>query len=204
MQIHPVSTSAADLFFWQTQVSIASNVAGANVDYAEFQSDSDKCLVLMAYTGSTNYDAFAGDVIAEVGNPLAAAVAGITPPFVPNNFQVSINVNSDWFLTGLNPVPQACLASNSYRTGTQFVVPTIFPPMTKFNFEFTNIARTLQLDAAGAARDLVINFGFMGYFVYNAKMSDFLETFDEYACQAQGPISAWLKKFTDIDARPFE
>lgn len=203
MQINPVSTSAADLFFWEARATIPSSAAGSNKGFDEFQLDSNKCLCLLAYVGSTNYDAYAGDVFAEVGDPLDSVAIGITPPFAPNNFDVRISVNTNWYLTGTTPVPQACLAASAYRTGQQFVIPTIFPPMTKFSFEFTNIVRTAQLNAAGAARSLEISFGFMGYYIINENMTAFLETFPQYACEAQGSVSQWLKKFTGIDTSAF-
>lgn len=198
--ITPVSTSVSDLFYWEAAIDpIASNVAPNNKASTFFQLDSDKSFVLFAFVGSTNYDAFAGDFIAVIGAGPAAARTLITPPFVPNNFEVQITYNNETFMTGA-PIPQALICSNGYRTGNQLPFPIVFAPMTTFNFDFYNVAATLQQSGAGVARDLQISFGLFGYFVENANAADYLLSYPEYACVAEQAGQGWISQFTNIEA----
>lgn len=198
LTVQPVPSAVGAVFNWQTSVTIASNVAGANTGQARLQVDSSSFFVLLAFLGTTNYDQVAGDFIAVVGAGPAAARELISPPFVPNNFEVMIRYNDDINLMGA-PMPQACLCANGYRTGEQLIWPTVFPPMTIFNFEFYNVAPTLQLTGAGAARSLVINFGLYGLSVPIEQLSSFLASWPSYASEAEKGLAGWISRFTSIE-----
>lgn len=198
LTVQPVPSAIGDVFNWQTQVTIASATEGANLGNARLQVDSGSFFVLMAFLGSTNYDQVAGDFIAVIGAGPASARTLITPPFVPNNFEVMIRYNDDINLMGAR-MPQACLCGNGYLTGQALPIPTVFPPMTTFNFDFYNVAPTLQLTGAGAARDLVINFGLYGVFVPVEQLSNFLASWPSYAREAERGVAGWISRFTGID-----
>ncbi len=197
--LQPVSTSVADLFYWETQVSLASNVVGAtgNTAKANFQIANDRCFLLTAFMGSTNYDNVAGDFIASIGAGPAPARTLISPPFAPNNFTVEVKYNNRNYFFG-SPMPQACLCSNGYRSGLQLPFPVILPAMSNFEFTFRNTARTLQLNGDDSARALEVSFGLYGYFVLNAGLEDFLAQFPAYQAQMSEP--GWVKKFTRMEA----
>lgn len=196
--IQTVPSAIGDVFNWQTSVTIASNVAGANTGQARIQVDSTSFFVLLAFLGSTNYDNVAGDFIAVIGAGPAAARTLVSPPFVPNNFEVMIRYNDDINLMGA-PMEQACICGNGYRTGPALPYPVVFPPMTTFNFDFLNVAPTLQLNGDASARPLVINFGLYGIFVPIEQLSNFLASWPSYAREAQKGIAGWISKFTSID-----
>jgi hypothetical protein len=199
----PVPSSTADLFNWESQpAALTSNVVGnAGQKVSDrLQVDSDRFFVLSAYLGSTNYDASAGEFIAVVGaSPGAAARALVTPPFVPNNFEVMIRQNNDTDMMGV-PMPQACLCANGYRAGAQFPIPTIYAPMTCFDFDFYNVAPTLLTLADNTtAVNLQITFGLFGYFVPIEKLAAFLTSYDAYYMAAQQQLAGWIAKFTNTD-----
>jgi len=198
MKPQPSPSSSSDLFFWESQVTIASNVVGANTASDRVQVDSDRFFVLMAFLGSTNYDNVAGDFIAVIGAGPAAARTLVSPPFVANNFEVMIRYNSDLDMMGV-PMPQACICSNGYRAGQQMPFPTLYAPMTTFDFDFYNVAPTLQTEGNGTARPLQITFGLYGYFVPIERLSAFLQSYRAYQCQAQNQLAGWIKKFTSQD-----
>lgn len=198
MKPQPSPSSSSDLFVWESQVTIASNVVGANTASDRVQVDSDRFFVLMGFLGSTNYDQVAGDFIAVIGAGPASARTLVSPPFHPNNFEVMIRYNSDTDMMGV-PMPQACLCSNGYRSGPQLPFPTLYAPMTTFDFDFFNVAPTLQLTGAGAARDLQITFGLYGYFVPIERLSAFLQSYRAYQIQAQGQLAGWIANFTSQD-----
>lgn len=195
--VRPIPSAAGDVFNWQVSATIPSNVPGLNTGFGKLQVDSASFFILMAYLASTNYDNVAGDFIAVIGAGPAAARTLVSAPFVPNNFEVLIKYNDDTQLMG-NPIPQAALASNGYRAGEQFPYPIIFSPMTTFNFDFYNVAPTLQLNGDGTARDLTINFGLYGYFVPIEQLSNFLAQWPSYAAQAAKNIPGWISAFTSI------
>lgn len=201
MNLQPVSTSVSDLFVWEAAVpTIASNIAPNNKTSAPtLQLDYDRCFVLMGFVGASNYDAFAGDFIAVIGAGPAAARTFVTPPFAPNNFEVDVTYNHDYRITG-DAMPQACICSSGYRSGNQLPYPVIFAPMTTFDFDFYNVAQTLLLTGAGAALDLQIYFGLMGYFVKTDGLGDFLLSYPAYAAEAQRTGGNWVSKFTGVTA----
>ena len=197
--ITPVASPAADLFHWQASIpAIASNAAGSNQAGARLQVDSGSCFILTSYAASTNYDSSAGDFIAVVGaSPGAAARVLVTPPFVPNNFEVMIRYNSDQNLMDV-PVAQACIAANDYRAGNPLPYPIIFPPLSTFDFDFYNTAPTvLTAIDQSTVIPLQISFALVGYFVNLAYLPQWLKTWPPYA---QGAKSGgfWLPKFTAI------
>ncbi len=198
LTVQTVPSAIGDIYNWQSSVTIASNVAGANTGFARVQVASDAFFVLMAFLGSTNYDQVAGDFIAVIGAGPASAATLVSPPFHPNNFQVLIKYNDDINLMGA-PMAQAALCSNGFHAGGQCPFPMIFPPMTTFNFDFYNVAPTLQLTGAGVARDLVINFGLYGYFVPVPQLSNYLASWPSYAAEARKGLPGWIERFTDIE-----
>lgn len=195
MKPQPSPSSTTDLFFWETQATIAA-IGGTAAD--RVQVDSDRFFVLMAFLGSTNYDNVAGDFIAVIGAGPAAARTLVSPPFVANNFEVMIRHNSDNDMMGI-AMPQACICANGYRAGQQMPFPTIYAPMTTFEFDFTNVAQVLQTEGAGTARPLQITFGLYGYFVPIERMSAFLQSYRAYQLRAQNSLAGWIKSFTSID-----
>jgi hypothetical protein len=199
MNTQPITSAIGDVFMWESLVTIPSNVAPNNKDTDRLQVQSDSVFCLLAWGGSTNYDAVAGDFIAVIGAGPAAARTLVSPPFVPNNFQVMIRYNSDQNLMS-SPMPQACLCSNGYRAGQQLPYPVLFPPMTTFDFEFYNVARTLQYAADQTTlKPLQITFGLYGVFVPLVDLPAFLKCWPSYACEAYQGAGDWYKKFTGID-----
>lgn len=195
----PVTPAIADVYVWKSVQTIASNVAGSNFASDRFQVQSDSWFCLMAFLASTNYDAVAGDLRAVIGAGPAAATQLVSPPVVPNNFEVMVKYNSDTALMGA-PMPQAAIASNGYFSGRQLPFPLLFPPMTTFDFDFYNVAPTL-LKAADktTAINLTINFSLLGYFIPQANLENFLLIWPAYAKAANEQGAGWLRNFTAAD-----
>jgi hypothetical protein len=201
MSLIPLPSSQGDLFFWQVATDpIPSNVIGTGTYQANgrVQVASDKFFLLESFAGSTNYDNVAGDFIAVIGGGPASARTLVSPPIVPNNFEVAIKFNDDLSLTGA-PIPQAVICSNGYFSGQQLPYPLLFAPMTTFNFEFFNVAPTLLKKAdKTTAIDLVINFGLVGYFLPQEQLANFLAAYPGYAAHASAQ-PGWLAAFTGLD-----
>lgn len=198
MNVQPVSPLYGDVFDWKSVQTIASNVSGANTATDHLQVESDSWFALYAFLGSTNYDNVAGDLIAVIGNAPAAARTLVSPPVVPNNFEVMITFNGDMKMMN-TPMPQGSLCSNGYLQGRQLPYPMLFPPMTTFDFEFYNVAPTLlTLADRSTALDLQINFGLFGYYIPTANLERFLAAWPVYGRFAQSRAAGWLGNFTSI------
>lgn len=197
--VQPVSPLYADVYDWKSVQTIPSNVVGANLATDHLQIESDAWFALYAFMGSTNYDNVAGDFIAIIGAGPAAARTLISPPVVPNNFEVMITYNADNPMMR-SPMPQGCLCSNGYRQGRQLPYPMLFPPMSTFDFEFYNTAPTLlTLADRTTALPLTVNFGLFGYYVPSVNLERFLAAWPAYSCAAQSRAAGWLRSFTKID-----
>lgn len=197
--ILPISSALGDVFTWESQVTIPSNTPGQNKQTANVQVQSDSFFCLMAFMASTNYDNVAGDFIAVIGAGPAAARTLVSPPFVPNNFEVQIRYNSDLAFSD-TPMPQGALVANATRAGVQLPYPFLCPPMSTFDFEFYNVAPTLLKQAGGStAIDLVVTFGLYGYFVKLEMLAAFLACFDAYQAAARQGMPGWIRRFTNID-----
>lgn len=175
--LDPIISNIADKFTWKMQVTIASNVTGANKATRQIKVLADSFFLLTAYRGSTNYDNFSGDLRAVIGAGPAAATRLGTPPVVPNNFEVFMRRGSDNYSP--IPIPQAVISSNGYRAGVQLPWPILYPPASQFYFDFYNVAPTLLNTSAAAAIDMVINFGLEGFNVPVEMLRSFLECFPE-------------------------
>ncbi len=201
MSFQPIPSNTADLFKWESQVVLTSNVVG-NVNQKatdRVQVDSDRFFVLTGFLGSTNYDQCAGDFIALIGAGPAAARTLVSPPFVPNNFEVMIRYNSDEAMMGV-PMPQACLCSNGYRAGQVLPYPDIYAPMTTFDFEFYSTRPTvLTLADKATPINLEITFALDGYFVPIERLNAFLKCYRAYADMGQRMPANWIAQFTGID-----
>lgn len=200
LTVQPIPSALGDAFFWESTATIASNAQGQNTSNGgRIQVASDAFFLLQGFLASTNYDQSAGDFIAVVGaSPGAAARQLVTPPLIANNFSVKIKLNSDIDLMG-DWMPQACLCSNGYRSGPQLVFPSLFEPMTTFDFEFMNTAQTLVTAADNATvLSLAITFAVYGYFVPVEQLSNFLATFPAYGRQARKGQAGWLQQFTSL------
>ncbi len=200
LTVQPVSPVYADIFDWKSTKTLTSNVVGAagNVIAEQLRLDSDKCFCLMAFLGVTNYDAVAGDFIAIIGAGPAAARTLVSPPTIPNNFEVTIKYNGDYDMMGA-PMPQGCLCSNGYYGALQLVYPMMFPPMSTFDFEFTNTAPTLLKQAdKTTAIDLRIDFGLYGYTIPLENLEQFLAAWPSYSKFARQGVAGWLRNFTSI------
>jgi len=200
MSFLPSPSSSSDIFLWQAQATMPSNVVGDPDSIAadDLQITSDQFFVLMGFLGVTNYDSSGGDVIASVGAGPAPARSLITGPFVPNNFSVMIRYNSDIAFMD-QPMPQACLSANAYRTGQQLPYPVIFSPMSRFDFEFQNTAPTLLEDVDGDPINLVVNFALLGYFVPVERVAAYLKCYEAYSYAASEMANGWIRKFTAQD-----
>jgi hypothetical protein len=203
MSFQPITSPIGDLFYWESSATIASNSPVANANRATdfLQVNSDSSFLLMAFLGSTNYDAVAGDFIAVVGAGPAAARTLVTPPLIPNNFEVLIRYNAREDLMD-SPMPQACICSNGYRTGMQMPFPVLFAPMTTFDFTYFNVAQTiLTLADKATVIPLQLTFGLMGYFIPNETLAANLTAYDAYAMgrQAMNGQKGWIKQFTSQD-----
>lgn len=202
----PITSPIGDLFYWESQATIASNSSLNNANRAtdRLQVNSDSFFVLMAWLGSSNYDSVAGDFIATIGAGPAAARTLVSPPFVPNNFEVMIRYNSDTDMMDA-PMPQACICSNGYRSGMQFPFPTLYAPMTTFDFTYYNVAPTiLTLADKATVISLQISFGLLGYFIPNETIASNLGAYRAYQLgrQAMANQAGWIKQFTSINIPP--
>ena len=202
MNTQPQPSATLDLFVWESQPqALTTNVVGTSGQTASdrLQLAQDKFFILFGFLGSTNYDQSAGDFIALVGAGPAAARALVTPPFVPNNFEVMIRYNSEVELMTA-PMPQACLCSNGYRTGVQLPIPIWYAPMTTFDFDFYNVAPTLLKEAdKTTARNLQITFGLYGCFVPVERLQYYLQSYEVFAAAARQQLAGWIQKFTAQD-----
>lgn len=171
----PVLSDVADLFWWKSTKTIASNVAatGANAGYDQVKLLPNSFFVFVAWRGSTNYDPMV-EFRASVGAGPAAATA-LYPAVVPNNFEALVKRNNRFNMMD-QPMPQACLTSSGYRAGDQVPIPIIYPPATTFNFTLYNVAEVLFLNADGSAKDLRIDFGLFGYNVPQGNLGVFLNS----------------------------
>lgn len=202
----PITSPYGDLFYWESQATIASNSSLNNANRAtdRLQVNSDSFFVLMAWLGSTNYDNVAGDFIATIGAGPAAARTLVSPPFVPNNFEVMIRYNSDTDMMDA-AMPQACICSNGYRSGMQFPFPSLYAPMTTFDFTYYNVAPTiLTLADKATVISLQISFGLLGYFIPNETIAGNLGAYRPYQLgrQAMANQAGWIKQFTSITIPP--
>ncbi len=201
LTVQPIPSALGDVFFWESTATIASNLAsvGNTANGGRIQVASDAFFLLQGFLGSTNYDQSAGDFIAVVGaSPGAAARQLVTPPLIANNFSVKIKLNSDIDLMG-DWMPQACLCSNGYRSGPQLPYPSLFEPMTTFDFEFRNDAQTLITAADNTTvLSLAITFAVFGYFIPVEQVSNFLASFPAYGRQARKGQAGWLQQFTSL------
>lgn len=195
----PASSPACDLFVWRSEVSIASNSTAANANHAtdQIKITPDAFFCLCAFLGVTNYDNSPG-AFKVTGIAGAAATLYSAPPVVPNNFEVLIKQDGQINLMG-SPMPQGCICSNGYRAGHQLPYPILFPPLTRFDFDFYNVVPTLlkKVDQATAI-NLDISFGLYGYTVPVENLSAFCASWPEMARIAQVNQPGWLRRFTSI------
>lgn len=197
--VQPVSPLCADVFDWKTVASIPSNVVGANLATDNLQVENDSYFFLMAFLASTNYDNAAGDFIAVTGAGPAATLQLIAPPRVANNFEVMIKYNGDQQLMG-SPMPQGCLTANGYLSGRQLPYGMLFPPMTTFDFEFYNVAQTIQTAANGSTvKPLEISFGLYGYYIPTVNLEKFLAAWPAYYNEYCKGQAGWLSAFTALN-----
>ncbi len=175
MNSQPVLSDVADLFWWKTTKTIASNssVNNANVAYDQVKLLANSYFVFVAWRGSTNYDPTV-ELRASVGAGPAAAT-GLYGAVVPNNFEALVKRNNRFNMMD-QPMPQAALSSSGYRAGQQVPIPVIYPCATTFNFTLFNTAETLFLNADGSAKDLRIDFGLFGYNVPQGNLGIFLNS----------------------------
>ncbi len=171
----PVLSDVADLFWWKTTKTIASNspVNNANIAYDQVKTLANSFFVFVAWRGSTNYDPMV-QLRASVGAGPANATA-LYPAVVPNNFEALVKRNNRFNMMD-QPMPQAALSSSGYRAGQQVPIPIIYPAATTFNFTLFNTAETLFLNADGSAKDLRIDFGLFGYNVPQGNLGVFLNS----------------------------
>lgn len=163
----PQQSNVCDQFIWQTSVTIASNVVGANIARAQFKTDPDKWTVLTGFRGCTNYDG-----VQEFTTATTAAALR-SPVCAPNNFEVTIQRASLYNLQK-EPIPQAVICSSGYRDGAQLPWAILYPPSTTFDFVFYNVAPQLLLTPAAAAIDLVVYFGVQGFNVPKTNLGAFM------------------------------
>jgi hypothetical protein len=196
--VQPASASYAKLHIWETTATIAA-IGGIAND--KFQILPDNYFALFAIVASTNYDSFAGEWKAANVNGGAALMYG--PPRVPNNFSVQILQDNEKRFGGAvggAGIPQAVIASSGYMAGHQLPFPSIYAPLTTFQFQFTNTAPVLLNDNAGspAAIDLQIRLGFYGYNIPNEFLETFCGSWPAYQAEALKKQAGWLSRFTNM------
>lgn len=185
MNEKPVFANVADLFTWKVTATIPSNVVGQNAaNSLEVKILSDSYFCFMAWVGSTNYDGCAGDFRAVIGSGPAAATTLVSPPTVPNNFEVRVTRENTVNMMGA-PMPQAAVCSNGYHSGRQVPWPIMYPPNSTFQFDLWNVARTLLTEADQTTPiPLEINFGMFGYNVPLENLGKFLESYWQFRDKA--------------------
>lgn len=194
----PVSSPYADLYSWKTTVAIPSisTVNNANKASAQLQVLGDSYFLLCAFFGSTNYDQVAGEFRTaniDSGNPHLYG-----PAYVPNNFEVFIQQDSELGLMEL-PIPQSCICGNGYASGHQLPYPIIFAPLTTFRFDFYNVAPVLLRQGDGTtAIDLRIDFSLYGMNLPVENMETYLAAWPSFARIAATNQAGWLDQFTGI------
>lgn len=194
--LQPASSPYADLYVWKSQATIdpgsgATPVVQAPIsDQVQFLADSFFCL--MAFAGSSNYDAYFPNY--PIGG--AAAIGGAR---IPNNFAVLVTQNNDQKLSSL-AIPQACICGSGYTQGNQLPFPMLWPPMTTINFDYTMIAPfTLFSDDEETTQiPLDIDFGLYGYNVPRENLESFLAAWPEMQRVARARAPQWLQSFTSM------
>lgn len=172
MNVQPVISDVADLFWWKTTKTIASNAVGANTATDVVKTLPNSFFVFCAWRGSTNYDA-AQELRALVGAGPAAATA-LYPAAVPSNFKAKVKRNNRVDMMD-EPMTQAQLCSSGYRAGQQVPIPVIYPALTQFNFTLYNTAEVLFTAAdQRTVIPLRIDFGLFGYNVPVSQIDVFL------------------------------
>ncbi len=175
MNLQPVVSDVADLFWWKTRQTLTSIVVG---NAGQQASDVVKLLpnaffVFVAFRGSSNYDSVT-QLRAVIGAPAGAAATALYPVNVPNNFEVMVKRNNRFALMD-EPMPQACIASTGYRAGNQLPFPIIYPPATTFNFTIYNTAPVVLTQVDGTTTiNNTVDFGMFGYNVPEGNLRTFL------------------------------
>jgi hypothetical protein len=184
----PVLSDVADLFWWKTTKTIASNspINSANVATDQVKLLPNAFFCFVAWRGSTNYDSVT-QLRASIGAGPASAT-GLYPAAIPNNFEAMVKRNNRFSMMD-QPMPQAALCSSGYRAGQQVPIPILYPPATTFNFTLFNTAETLFLNAAGAAIDLRIDFGLFGYNVLSSNLSIFTNSWPALYAKAMKTLT---------------
>lgn len=171
----PVPSDIADLFWWKTRQTLTSITVG---NAGQLGNDNIKTLnnaffVFVGWRGCSNYDG-AVQMRAVVGAPAGAAATAIFTPVVPNNFEVMVKRNNRYQMMD-QPLTQAQLCSTAYRAGQQVPIPIIYPPLTTFQFTIYATAPVLFTLVDGATqKNLVVDFGMMGYNVPTNKLPAFI------------------------------
>lgn len=194
-QIQPVSSPYADLYFWKSVVSIASNVAPANKATSQLQILGDSFFCLMGFAGSTNYDNWSGMFKAD--GIAANAFTAYGPPRVPNNFEVFITENSTFNFMN-SPIGQGAICSNGYLGTQGLLYPILFPPSTSFNFDFFNVAPNLLALLNDDPVPLEINFSMFGYNVPTQNLNTFCAAWPAFQGIAMKGQNNWLEQFTGL------
>ncbi len=165
----PFPSNLIDEFSAEFDVSIASNVVGANTAAAQFKTQPDSWFVLTDIRASTNYDN-----LGEQFTTASTAAAMRTQLVSPSNFEVVIKRGGTRYNLMSNPVPQSVIAGSGYRNGNQFPWPCMYAPSTQFSLNFFNTAPSILQTAAAANIDLTINFALHGYYVKVANLGAFM------------------------------
>lgn len=172
----PVFADVAKYFAFPVQTQSTSNVVRIATAFAtnfgSIKLMPDQYFVFTGFRCFTNYDNFGG---AFTTAGVATAVA-ISPPFVPNNFTVTITEGSDSLFSN-NPLSQAMICSSGYLAGKQIPLPTIYGPRVTFRFEFTDTSGLLQLTTQDAAIPLDIQMWMEGINVAVDKWDLFLNLY---------------------------
>ncbi len=175
MNLQPVVSDVADLFWWKTRATLTSIVVNA---VGQTWNDNVKTLpgsvfVFVAWRGCSSYDSVT-QLRAVIGAPAGAAATALYPAPVPNNFEVMVKRNNRFSMMD-QPMPQAAIASTGYRAGCQLPFPIIYPPATTFNFTIYNTAPVqLTLVDGATAINNVVDFGLFGYNVPVPNLQTFL------------------------------
>lgn len=170
----PVPSDVADLFWWKTRQTLTSITVGASGQLANdnIKTLNDKFFVFVGYRGSSNYDG-AVQMRAIVGAPAGAAATAIYTPVIPNNFEALVKRGK--FPMMDQPMPQAVICSTGYRAGMQIPFPIIYPPLTTFQITIYATAPVLFTLVNGSTqKNLIVDFGLMGYNVPTNKLAAFL------------------------------
>ncbi len=175
MNLQPVISDVADLFWWKMRANLTSIVANA---VGSFESQNIKTLpgsvfVFVAWRGCSSWDPVT-QLRAAIGASPGTAATALYPTNVPNNFEVMVKRNNRFNMMD-DPMPQACIASNGYRAGNQVPLPIIYPPATTFNITIFNTAPVQLTEADTAVPKVnIVDFGLFGYNVPSENLGIFL------------------------------